>query len=521
MFEELKCYLRELGEEVKELLDIVAPKIDALTKSFRKGARKGARALLRAILLAVIWLFKTIFTREGRQRFIPSIKNLRVKKAHLIVAASVTSAAATIIIISSAVAPTECTREAIPKISIKSVFRPESINERLSNSLSALDETKSLDKTVETFLRRWEITGASLAVMHNDSLIYAKGYGYADAEKGTKCDAQNIFRLASASKLITATAIMKLVDDKRLTLDTKVFGKEGILCDTLFLDIADRNLKLITVDHLLRHTAGFSYPHGDPAFNNGGIAKVLKKELPLTVDDMIIYATKNRLRYRPGSSSVYSNLGYIILGKVIEEVSGESYEDYVQDNILHPIGCYDMHIAHNRSRNFESNEVRYHEVKEAKPVGSYDGHKKPQMKSDGGNNVRLLSSAGGWVASPAEMLRFVASIDSNSGKKDILSSKSIKTMTQDSRREKPIGWATVHGSTWIRTGSMAGTSAIIKREYSGYTWILVTNKSPWIGFNFNNYASTTISRAISSVKSWPKRDLFTKEGVEAAKLKMQ
>ncbi len=382
-----------------------------------------------------------------------------------------------------------------------------SINSLITNSMSALEQTKSFDREMERFLRRWELKGASFALMRGDSLIYAKGYGY--ATDNSRCEVKNIFRIASASKLITATAIMKLVEDGHLTLDDQVFGTEGILNDSLFLELRKPNLKLITVEHLLRHTAGFSSPHGDPAFSNYSIARFLDKPLPLTLDDMVLYATKNNLRYRPGGSYDYSNLGYLILTKIIEEKTGLSYEKYVQDSILHPAGCYDMHIARNFRKHHYPNEVRYYEVKEAEPVEAYDGSGRMTMKSNGGNNVTLLNGAGGWVASSVELLRLVAAINGDPTKPDILRPETIAQMTYDSAHDKPIGWASVHGKDWLRSGSMSGTSALIKRQSNGYTWVFISNYSAWIGPRLSSYISGHVTRALNKVKEWPHRDMFT------------
>ncbi len=396
-------------------------------------------------------------------------------------------------------------------------WRATSINQLITNEMSDIEAMESFDKEMRTFLRRWDVTGASFALMRNDSLIYAKGYGYADLESKTECDVKHLFRIASVSKLFTATAIMQLVEQNKISLDSKVFGEEGVLCDSMFLNIKDRNVRRITVDHLLRHTAGFSYPLGDPAFNNWVVAADLDKPQPISLDDMVLYATRNKLRYTPGDHFEYSNLGYILLGKIIEEVTGIGYERYVQEYILTPAKCYDIFVGESCER--ASNEVNYYEVKEAKPINAYDGSGDAVMRSDGGNNIPLLGAAGGWVASPVELLRFVASINGDPTKSDILSKESIKTMTYDSSRYKPIGWASVSKTTWIRTGSMAGTSAIVKRQGDGYTWALVVNKSPWIGYKFNNYASTQITRSLSKIKNLPQRDLFsiTKEDLKREK----
>ncbi|MFR9603423.1 MAG: serine hydrolase domain-containing protein [Rikenellaceae bacterium] len=382
----------------------------------------------------------------------------------------------------------------------------------IDNSLSNSEQTKGFDKNIEYFMRRWELKGGSFALMKDDKLIYAKGYGNATDDE--KCDVKHLFRVASVSKLLTATAIMKLAEQDKLSLSSQVFGAKGILNDTIFLDLKYKNLEQITVDHLLRHTSGFSSPHGDPAFANYTIARIMDKKLPLTTDDMVLYATQNKLRSRPGGSYDYSNLGYIILGKIVEKASGMSYEGYVQDSILAPIGCYDPSIGRNFSKNRAHNEVNYYEVKEAEPVEAYDGSGRMTMKSNGGNNVTLLGGAGGWVASPVEILRLVASINGEGSKKDILSRESVRKMTRYSKTERPIGWASVKSNgEWLRSGSMAGTSALIKREKSGYTWIFVSNSSTWIGHKFSSNMSTHISRYISNVKQWPDHDLFDKEQI--------
>lgn len=395
-------------------------------------------------------------------------------------------------------------------------WHPTPINDLITNEMSDLEQTKSFDRDIETFMRYWGLKGGSFALMRNDSLLYAKAYGYADLENEVKCEVNNVFRVASVSKLFTATAVMKLIESKKISLKTKVFGEKGILCDTMFLNLRADNLKQITVEHLLRHTAGFSSPVGDPAFSNYNIARALDKKLPLTTDDMVLYATRNRLKTAPGASYDYSNLGYIILGKVVEEVSGMSYEEYLRKNIFYPAECYDAHIARNFSENRRANEVQYYEVKEAQPVEAYDGSERMEMKSRGGNNVTLLGGAGGWVISPVEILRLVASINGDKGKKDILKRETVKTMTYDSssRTKKPIGWAIVNGAEWLRSGSMAGTTALIKRQTNGYTWVFVTNSSSWNGHRLSNYMSSQISRSLAKVKSFPKRDLFQIRDVE-------
>jgi Beta-lactamase class C and other penicillin binding proteins len=337
--------------------------------------------------------------------------------------------------------------------------------------------------------------------MKGDSLLYAKGYGYSRIEDSTKCTIDNIFRIASVSKLITATAIMKLCEENKLSTQSKVFGEDGIFNEPKFLDIKDKNIKEITVEHLLNHTSGLARPHGDVAFNQELAARFLDKELPLSVDDFVLYATKIRQRAKAGTWYHYSNLGYIILSKIIEKVSGMSYENYVRDSVLIPNGCNNMYLAQNFTENFRENEVFYYEVKEATPVPACDGSNRKFLKSRGGNNIRVLSGAGGWLASPIELLKFATTINNNTKINKFLSQESINYMTED--QNKPIGWASVTQKEWIRTGSMPGTSSIIKSERNGYTWVFISNSSSWNGPSLPKQINRDISRAISNVKEWP------------------
>jgi len=202
----------------------------------------------------------------------------------------------------------------------------KAVSRRINNSLSDFERSSYIDRKLNYFLKRWELNGASLAIVKDGRLVYAKGYGKADDENNIKVEPWHIFRLASVSKLITASAIIKLKEEGKLSLDDKVFGEEGILNDSIFLDIKDRKMKQITVEHLLRHEAGFSVRAGDPMFRSLAIAKNMKVEAPVDINTIIRYVLKRRLRYKPGGRMIYSNFGYALLSKIIEKTTNMSYE---------------------------------------------------------------------------------------------------------------------------------------------------------------------------------------------------
>jgi CubicO group peptidase (beta-lactamase class C family) len=386
------------------------------------------------------------------------------------------------------------------------------IHDIIQNQYSDLSETRELDQTVLQFMKQWEIVGASLAIVKDGKLVYSKGYGYADREMGLPMNVNHIFRVASISKLITAAGIMKLAENGQLSLQSTVFGERGILNDTLFAHIADRRLTQITVEHLLRHQGGFSIRYADPMFNPVEIARQMKVDPPADLNTIIRYVLGKRLGFTPGSSSSYSNVGYGILTKVIEKVSGRDYEAFIQDSILIPAGCYDMHLGHNLAEHLYHNEVKYYEPTNAEKIQICTGEDEWVPKSNGGNNIEELYGAGGWVASPTELARLLLAIDGKPSTPAVLSAESIKTMTTSPANALPIGWMhTNNNGDWWRTGTLAGTSAMMKRQGDGFCWVFITNTSNWIGSRFPYKIDNMVKQAMNRVDSWPERNLLDPE----------
>ncbi len=400
-------------------------------------------------------------------------------------------------------------RLASPPKAITVAEEPKSINQIISNQMSNLPQTQRMERDIENFLTKWDIKGASLAIAKDGKLVYSKGFGYADKELGLEMDVDNIMRTASVSKLFTAVAVMKLVDDGKLKLSDKVFGSDGIISAPYFNEFNDKRMADVTVEHLLRHQAGFSSRAGDPMFSPHIVASRLDKSLPLTMDDMVKYASVSRLVFAPGKGTRYSNLGYLLLTKIIEERSGIKYIDYLRKEILEPIGCYDIHIAGNTPSQKLPREVKYYEAKDEEWIASYNDPSTLKPKCYGGNNITGLYGAGAIVASPVEILKFVAAIDGDNSKEDILSKKSVNIMTRYHKKNLPIGWMhTNEKGDWWRTGTLSGTSAMLRKQSDGYSWVFITNSSSWRGARFTGTINAMVRRALSTVDSWPERDMF-------------
>ena len=382
-------------------------------------------------------------------------------------------------------------------------------NVRLTNSYSEGSEFGSAERTINSFLRKWSIVGASVAIAKDGKLLYAKGFGFSDTASMTETQPYSQFRIASISKLITATAIMKLVEEGKLSLNARVFGVDGILNDPYFSEPKDKRVYGITVAHLLSHEAGWSQRYGDQMFMPMLIAEKLGLQLPIDTKTILRFALDKRLQYTPGSGKAYSNLGYSVLGLIIEKVSGMSYSEYCTKEIFEPLGIYDMKIAGNLPSDRNPFEVTYYEPNDVEFKPSIYGTGELVPPSYGGNDIKSLGAAGAWVATAPDLMRLLLAIDGFNTRPDILNDQSIRFMTDNNNGYAPVGWkGTIYDGTWWRTGSFPGSAGMMKRQSNGISWVVLFNSSAWNGPEIYSYISNMMFRVISQINPLPDNDLF-------------
>ena len=384
---------------------------------------------------------------------------------------------------------------------------------KISNQSTNFPEAHIVDSLVDEFMHRYDIEGASVAITKYDRLVYAKGFGYSDLTDSLHVTPRSLFRIASVSKLITAVAIMKLVENEKLGLDDKVFGPDGILNDSIYQNYTDNRYEQITVRELLEHTAGWNGKKSDPVFNSLYVAQVMDVPPPASMPVIIEYALSHKLDFTPGKRYSYSNLGYCVLGQIIEKVTGMKYEDYIQFSILHPLGIYDMHIGKSFEDQSYPYEVHYYDMSKSYKMWAFDGSDELVPAEYGGNNMQLLGAAGGWIASAPELAKLLVAIDGYNSRADILSHRTIETMVRPKgRNEHQIGWRGADGrGTWWRTGTLSGTSALVMRQGNETTWIMLLNTTPRRRKRIHNIMARTMFQAIHSVDDWPSYDLFVTE----------
>ena len=363
---------------------------------------------------------------------------------------------------------------------------PTAWHDTLSNKASTFAALEPMDRKISRFMDKWDLRGMSVAVTRHDSLIFAKGYGWSNAEFGIPLEANMVMRIASSSKLITAVAVMKLCEEGRLSLDSRVFGEKGVLNDTIYSNvIGDERLYDLTVDHLLVHKGGFSGRAGDPMFNIKDIMTSNGLSEAPRGSELARAVLRRRLAAAPGEMRRYSNFGYMLLSLVVEKVVGKDYWDYVASDLLGDVCTGGFYPATNYLSERYDCESQYY-APDTVLVEEYNGSGKMVPRVYGGTDVYGLMGAGGWLASAPAIARLVAVIDGDSRVPDILSASSIAKMTEyDEESPACRGWSHIEkDGSWLRTGTLYSAHSFVKHFPDGECWVITTNTGVWIGHNF-------------------------------------
>jgi CubicO group peptidase (beta-lactamase class C family) len=377
----------------------------------------------------------------------------------------------------------------------------------------------SYDHLMRELLQKWRIPGASLAVVKNGRLVAARGYGYADQVAQQPVQPTSLFRIASLSKAITAAAILKLAETGKLSLDGYAFD---ILQDLKapMGATADVRLSDITVRHLLQHTAGWDRDTSfDPMFKPVTVAQAMNEPAPASAKTTVRYMMGQPLQFKPGTQYSYSNFGYNILGRIIEQLSGQTYEQYVQEQILRPAGIKEMRIGRTRLKQRAANEVKYYALANESPVKSvFPEVREPVEHPYGGFYLEAMDAHGGWIASAVDLARFIAAIDGWPTRPDILKPDSIRTITarpapplkQDTATYYGFGWQIRpigDNANWWHSGLLSGSQAFMVRTYHGYSWVVLFNSAPNEA-EFMAEVDQGLWKALNAVTQWPEWDLF-------------
>lgn len=389
-------------------------------------------------------------------------------------------------------------------------------------------DLQPFDKLMTSFVEEHKVPGASLAVTRRGKLVYARGFGYADVDKKEPVRPDSLFRIASVSKPITAVAIMRLVEKGKIGLDDKVVDHMHL---TPFLaDGAkpDPRWKQITVRHCLQHRGGWDRKKSfDPIGRAWDIAKALGIKPPVRPLHVVRWMMGQPLDFDPGERMAYSNLGYLVLGRIIEAATGRKYEEVVKKEILAPLGIKEMKLGRALIENRHQGEVHYYDARKRMGPALYPprvGQRVPAQY--GADNFEAYEAHGGWIASAVELVKFASAFDDLS-RCPILGAKAIREMW--ARPAGPAGndgdgqpKATYYGCGWnVRpignmgqssdwhTGYIGGSEALLVRRWDGLNWAVLfnTNGDPQ-GKSLANSIDAGVHEAADAVKKWPEQDQF-------------
>lgn len=330
---------------------------------------------------------------------------------------------------------------------------------------------RRVDSEVYAIMKKYDIPGISLSATKNEVLKYSYGYGFANTSNFERVTPNHLFRLASVSKTQTSIGIMTLVEDGKLKLSDKVFGKGGIFEEEIGTDGLVGGATDVTIQNLLEHTSGWSEEHIFTSSNGMGGKDVLER---------MKYVVRNvHMTYTPGTKYSYYNMGFGLLGCVIEKISGKSYEDFMREDIYAQLGVKDIWVGGDIGERRDNECVYY----------SQDG------KNGYGNDMYLIRALGGLIASTEELMKVVSGVDYGDVVPDILSKETLDLMytPSDAYNRYALGWrvnypdypywSSYHG------GNLAGTGTLMVRDKSrdAAAVVLCNSRSYRDGFDDSMY----------------------------------
>jgi len=346
-----------------------------------------------------------------------------------------------------------------------------------------INQLAKFDSLMVFFMSENDIDAGALSIMKNSQVVYEKAFGWKDSEHTQILPQNAMMRLASVSKPITAAAIRKLIGAGKLDLTAPAFDLDGsgigVLEINPFPVLGDTLFKRITVEDLLLHSGGWDRESDkDWVFHEIEIASELDVSSPPTQAQMISFLLGKELQFSPGSNHVYSNVGYLVLGKIVEEVSGQDYIDYIHEAVLGPIGINRSDVIQGRSFRQDRNYREPWYDAGFKGSNVFDVTGPPVLFSDGGWNHEGAVAYMGLVATSTSIVEFLDHY--------FVWGEGIGKVKSNA-----------YGTGWrYHTGSLPGTQALAMQRDNGINYVTLFNKRPGGGDSYNMQIKQKIDEII-------------------------
>ncbi len=370
--------------------------------------------------------------------------------------------------------------------------------------------TAGFDDVIRDYMQDHDVSQASLAVTRNGSLVVARGYTWDDP---THPDVRPTtpFRIASLSKPIASVAVLQLAEAGFLQLDQPI----GNLLN--LSGWRDPRIQQVTVRHLLHHWGGWDRGMSpDPLFLDTAIANALGRPLPTDPEMVVDYMRTQPLDFSPGARHAYSNFGYLLLGQIVEAVTGLDHEEYVQRHVFAPLGAAAIRMGRSALTDQLPGEARYEFPCMVPSVLGPNGPSRVE-EPYGGFNQLTLDSAGGLVATATDYARFLDAFNQPMAS-PLLRAQSITEMWRRAPWDTATG-PVYYGAGWLvrdlgngsrntwHDGSLPGTFTFAVRRADGLNWVVMFNRRHGQSYDIDGLLHT----AANAVAQWPTYDLYDQQ----------
>lgn len=354
----------------------------------------------------------------------------------------------------------------------------------------------AFDRSIEEFLTRLAIPGASVAVAQDGRVVYARAYGTADVATGEPMRVEHHFRIASISKLLTGVAVQRLVAAGTLRLDQRVWplldGRVPVPAG------ADGRYRSITVRQLLGHTSGIPAAP-DPFFDDAAeVLAAFGPAGPPTCEAAGRWTVARPLTWDPGTTYSYANVNFCLLGLVIEQATGRPWDQVVRELVQLPRGVTDMYVGRTYER---------------RPLDV--GHVTPGPDAKGGGwFMESIGAAGAWMGTPVDIVRIVDGLDPTKPGADLLTATQLAQMRArpSTDRGDDLTWYGLamlgyrRGTAFGHTGALEGSRTMTVHEANGLTWSIMINAKI---SDHQDVLMAAMDAALATVplSAWPSHDL--------------
>jgi D-alanyl-D-alanine carboxypeptidase len=369
--------------------------------------------------------------------------------------------------------------------------------EVITRQVSQPGSILGVDSLFVNFMENYHIPGLSLAVSKDGRPVYTQEYGYADISSKEEVSKTSLFRIGQITQTITAIAIMKLIQEGKLSLESRVFGDGGILGKKYGTHLYTSSINNIIVNELLHHTCG-GWSGGDDRVDDPKL-----RDTSITMEQFISWTLDNiPLRNIPGSTYGFSNFGYLLLGRIVETISGQSYTNFVKDSILKPIGISDMQIAGwlgDKKKNEVTNYKDRYFV-------SYDAELDDEFC------FPRADACSGWIASATDLLKLIDNVNRFSSHSNILDSPTVRIMLTASKLNEHFacGWFLNDDfkNRYYISQHFGQTSEMVCAA-NGFSWVILINTNRPAAENYLGELDQIMWKALdNSAIKWTEKNSF-------------